>query len=197
MAVQITAQMINELRGHTGVGLMDCKRALVESNGDFEEAITLLKKKGMATAAKKAGRNASEGTVQSYIHLGGKVGVLIELNCETDFVAKNEEFQNIARGISMHIAASSPLYVSREEVPAELVEKEKDVARSQCEGKPENAIEKIVEGKVDKWFSEICLLEQKFVKNQDQTIQELLNENIAKLGENIIVRRFSRFGLDE
>lgn len=197
MAAQITAQMVNELRGRTGVGLMDCKRALVESNGDFEEAITLLKKKGMATAAKKAGRNASEGTVQSYIHLGGKVGVLIELNCETDFVAKNEEFQNIARGISMHIAASSPLYVSREEVPAELVEKEKDVARSQCEGKPENAIEKIVEGKVDKWFSEICLLEQKFVKNQDQTIQELLNENIAKLGENIIVRRFSRFGLGE
>ena len=197
MAAHITAQMVNELRGRTGVGLMDCKRALVESNGDFEEAITLLKKKGMATAAKKAGRSASEGTIQSYIHLGGKVGVLIELNCETDFVAKNDEFQKIAKGISMHIAASSPLYVSRDEVPAELVDKEKDVARSQCEGKPENAIEKIVEGKIDKWFSEICLLEQKFVKNQDQTIQELLNENIAKLGENIVVRRFSRFGLGE
>jgi elongation factor Ts len=197
MAAHITAQMVNELRGRTGVGLMDCKRALVESNGDFDEAITLLKKKGMATAAKKAGRDASEGTVQSYIHLGGKVGVMVELNCETDFVAKNDEFQNIAKGICMHIAASSPLYVSREEVPADLIEKEKDVARSQCEGKPENAIEKIVEGKIDKWFSEICLLEQKFVRNQDQTIQELLNENIAKLGENIVVRRFSRFQLGE
>ena len=197
MAAQITAQMVNELRSRTGVGLMDCKRALVEANGDFEGAITLLKKKGMATAAKKAGRSASEGTIQSYIHMGGKVGVLVELNCETDFVAKNEEFQNIAKGICMHIAAASPLYVNREEVPSELVDKEKDVARSQCEGKPENAIEKIVEGKLDKWFSEICLLEQKYVRNQDQTIQELLNENIAKLGENIVVRRFSRFQLSE
>ncbi|GAB4279181.1 MAG: translation elongation factor Ts [Opitutales bacterium] len=197
MSAHITAQLVNELRGSTGAGLMDCKKALVETDGNMEEAITLLKKKGIATAAKKAGRDASEGTIQSYIHMGGKVGVMIELSCETDFVAKNSDFQALAKDICMHIAAASPLYVSREEVSEDLISKERDIARAQCEGKPESAIEKIVAGKLDKWFSEICLLEQKYVKNQDQSIQDLLTENISKLGENILVRRFSRYQLGE
>lgn len=189
---EITASMVNELRQMTGAGLMDCKRALVESNGNAEEAVNILKKKGIASAAKKADRDASEGIIQSYIH-GGRVGVMIELNCETDFVAKNELFQQLARDIAMHIAAMSPMYVSSDEVPAELVEKERSIVAEQCVGKPANAIEKIVEGKILKWYSEFCLLNQQFVKNQDITVGDYIKEMISKMGENIKVGRFIRY----
>lgn len=189
---EITANMVNELRQMTGAGLMDCKRALVESNGNAEEAVNILKKKGIASAAKKADRDASEGIIQSYIH-GGRVGVMIELNCETDFVAKNELFQQLARDIAMHIAAMSPMYVSSDEVPAELVEKERSIVVEQCVGKPANAIEKIVEGKILKWYSEFCLLNQQFVKNQDITVGDYIKEMISKMGENIKVGRFIRY----
>lgn len=176
---------------------MDCKKALVESDGDAEEAVAILRKKGVATAAKKAGRDASEGVIESYIHLGGKVGVLVELKCETDFVAKNDDFKALTKDIAMHIAAASPLYVSREDVPEEVVEKEREIAAGQAEGKPPQAIQKIVEGKLDKYFSTICLLEQPFVKNPDQSIRDVLTENVSKLGENLVVGRFSRFQLGE
>ncbi|OHE70804.1 MAG: translation elongation factor Ts [Verrucomicrobia bacterium GWC2_42_7] len=197
MTTEISAKMVNDLRGRTGAGLMDCKRALVESKGNEEEAITILKKKGMATAEKKAGRDAKEGVVESYIHLGGKIGVLVELNCETDFVAKNEEFRQVARDLCMQIAAANPLYVDRASVPSEAIEKEKEIAVAQAAGKPAQAIEKIVEGKMDKWYSQFCLLEQVFVKNQEQTVKELLTGKISKMGENIVVRRFARFQLGE
>lgn len=190
---QITAQMVNDLRKQTGAGLIDCKKALIESNGDIEEAITILKKKGIASAAKKAGRSASEGTIQSYIHMGGRVGVMVELNCETDFVAKNEEFKQIAKDICMHIAAASPLYVRREEVPAELVEKEKEIAVAQAEGKPPAAVEGIVKGKLDKWYKTICLMEQEYIKDTSQTIQDIITQAIAKMGENMMVSRFERY----
>jgi elongation factor Ts len=176
---------------------MDCKRALVEADGDVDQAIAILRKKGVATAAKKAGRDASEGIVESYIHLGGKVGVLVELKCETDFVAKNDAFKALAKDIAMHVAAATPLYVSREEVPEEVVGKEREIAVSQAEGKPPQAIQKIVEGKLDKYFSTICLLEQPFVKNPDQSIRDLLTENVSKMGENLVVGRFARFQLGE
>lgn len=176
---------------------MDCKKALSESNGDTEAAITILKKKGVATAAKKAGRSASEGLIESYIHLGGKVGVLIEVDCESDFVAKNDDFKDFVRDIAMHIAAASPEYVSREEVPEEAINKEKEIAAAQAEGKPAHAVEKIVSGKIDKWFGQICLMEQPFVKNPDQTISELLTAKIATIGENLIIKRFARFQIGE
>ncbi len=176
---------------------MDCKKALVEANGDSEKAVAILRKKGIATAAKKAGREAAEGVVESYIHLGGKVGVLVELKCETDFVAKNDAFKALARDIAMHVAAASPLYVSREEVPADILEKEREIASSQAEGKPPQAVQKIVEGKLDKYFATVCLLEQSFVKNPDQTIKDLLTENVSKMGENLLVGRFARFQLGE
>ena len=172
---------------------MNCKKALVETNGNFDEAIELLRKKGEATAAKKAGRDASEGVVDSYIHLGGKVGVLVEINCESDFVAKTDDFKQLVRDIAMHIAAANPVCVSRDDVDPAIIEQERKVAESQAEGKPEQAIAKIVEGKLNKFLSESCLLEQAFVKNPDQTIQELLTSNISKMGENIIIRRFVRF----
>lgn len=194
---EITATLVNELRKRTGAGLMDCKKALVETSGNEEEAINLLKKKGIATAAKKAGRDASEGIIESYIHMGGKVGVLLELNCESDFVAKNDEFKALAKDICMHIAAAGPVAVSREEVDQALIEKETEVAKAQAEGKPPQAVEKIVEGKVNKFLSQICLLEQPFVKNSDITITELLTEKIQKIGENIKISRFSRFALGE
>jgi elongation factor Ts len=194
---QISAKLVADLRAQTGAGLMDCKKALVEAAGDAEQAISILRKKGVATAAKKAGRDASEGVVESYIHLGGKVGVLVELKCETDFVAKNEDFKSLAKDIAMHVAASSPLYVSREDVPEDVIEKERDIAASQAEGKPPQAIQKIVEGKLDKYFSTICLLEQPFVKNPDQTIRDLLTENVSKMGENLVLGRFARFQLGE
>jgi elongation factor Ts len=194
---QISAKVVAELRERTGVGLMDCKKALVESAGDFDGAIAILRKKGVATAAKKAGRDASEGVINSYIHLGGKVGVLVELKCETDFVAKNDAFKVLAKDIAMHIAAATPLYINREDVPDDLVEKEREIAVAQAEGKPPQAVQKIVEGKLDKYFGTICLLEQSFVKNPDQTIRDLLTENVAKMGENLVIGRFSRFQLGE
>src|SRR5690625_2393135 len=193
MSNAISAKQVNELRQKTGAGLMDCKKALTEAGGDLAKAETLLRKKGVATAEKKAGRATSEGLIESYIHLGGKVGVLVELNCETDFVAKTEDFKALARDICLQIAAAAPICVSREDVPAEDVEKEKEIAVSQLEGKPAHAIEKIVQGKLDKYLSGIVLLEQPFVKNPDQTVRDLINEMVTKLGENIVIRRFTRY----
>lgn len=197
MSVQISAKLVGELRAQTGAGLMDCKRALSEADGDLEQAATILRKKGVASASKKAGRATSEGLVHSYIHLGGKVGVLAEVNCETDFVAKTGDFKAFVNDICLHIAAASPVCVSREQVPADLIEKERDVAAAQSEGKPPAAIQKIVEGKLNKYYQTVCLLEQPFVKNSDQTIQDLLTEKISKLGENIQIRRFVRFQIGE
>ena len=193
MSVQITAKMVGELRESTGGGLMNCKKALVETDGNFEEAVALLRKKGEATAAKKAGRDASEGVIETYIHLGGKVGVLCEINCESDFVAKTDDFKQFVRDIAMHIAAASPVCVSREDIDPALLEAERKVAEGQAEGKPAQAVEKIVEGKINKYLSENCLLEQAYIKNPDQTVQELITEKIAKMGENMVVRRFARF----
>lgn len=193
MSVQINAKMVGELRESTGAGLMDCKRALVESDGDFDQAVELLRKRGVAKAAKKASREAAEGLVESYIHLGGKVGVLCEINCESDFVAKTDDFKQFVRDIAMHIAASNPVCVSREEIDPTLIEAERKVAEGQAEGKPQQVIEKIVEGKLNKYLSENCLLEQAYVKDPDKTIQQVLTENIAKMGENMVIRRFARF----
>ena len=195
--VEISAQMVAALRAKTGAGLIDCKKALLESNGVEEEAIVILKKKGITSAAKKAGRSAQEGLISSYIHNGGKLGVLVEVNCETDFVARNDEFKQMVSDICMHIAAATPLYLRREDVPTELVDKETEIAKAQCAGKPEAAIAKIVEGKLNKWFSEICLLEQAFVKDPNITIQDLVTSKIAKMGENIVIKRFVRFQLGE
>ena len=192
---EITASSVADLRKTTGAGLMDCKKALVETGGDFDAAVDLLRKKGVATAAKKAGRDASEGIIETYIHTGGKVGVMIELNCETDFVAKNEDFQAFARDICMHIAAAGPICVSREEVSEADLEKEREIAMAQAEGKPPQAIQKIVEGKLEKYFSQICLLDQPFVKDPDKSVKDLLTERIAAVGENMIVRRFARFAV--
>lgn len=193
----ISAKMVGELRQRTGGGLMDCKKALTEVNGDFEKAVEWLRKKGMASADKKSSRGASEGFVGSYIHTGGKVGVLIEVNCETDFVAKNDEFKNFVRELAMHIAASSPICVSREEIDPKLIEKEESVALAQAEGKPEAAKKQIVKGKIDKYLSQVCLLEQPFVKNQDLTVDQFVREKISKMGENIVIKRFSHFKVGE
>jgi elongation factor Ts len=197
--VTITAAQVSELRKATGAGLMDCKKALAETGGDQEKAVDYLRKKGLAAASKKAGRVASEGVVGSYIHAGGKIGVLVEVNCETDFVAKNEAFQVFVKDIAMHIAAAAPQFVRREEVLADILEREKDIYRAKAKetGKPDNIIEKIVEGQVSKFYGEICLLEQSFVKDPDKTIQTYLNETIASIGENISIRRFCRFVLGE
>lgn len=195
MTTVINAKLVNELRQKTGAGLMECKKALAETEGSLDQAETLLRKKGVATAAKKAGRTTSEGIIESYIHLGGKVGVLLELNCETDFVAKTDDFKALARDICLQVAAAMPLFVNRDEVAAADVEKEREIAVSQVAGKPPHAVEKIVEGKLDKYFSAICLMEQPFVKNPDQTIRDLLTEKISKLGENIVIRRFVRYQL--
>ncbi len=193
--VKITSQMVKELRDKTNAGMMDCKRALGETGGDMEKAIDLLRQKGLAVAAKRADRATSEGVVECYIHAGGKLGVMVEVGCETDFVAKTDDFKTFARDIAMHIAAANPVAVSRDEVPADLVEREKEIYTKQAleSGKPENIVEKIVSGKIEKYISEVCLLEQKFVKNPDLTIQDLLNELIAKMGENISIKRFARF----
>ena len=193
MSVEISAKLVGELRESTGAGLMDCKKALVEAEGDIEQAVEVLRKKGVATAAKKAGREASDGLVESYIHLGGKVGVMVEVNCESDFVAKTDDFKQFVRDIAMHIAAASPVCVSREDIDPALLEKERQIAESQAEGKPAHAVEKIVEGKINKFLSEACLLEQGYVKDPDKTVQEILTQMIAKLGENMIIRRFARF----
>jgi len=195
MSVTITAQMVSDLREKTGAGLMDCKKALAESNGNVEEAITILRKKGAATAAKKSERATNAGLVESYIHLGGKVGVLIEVACETDFVARNDEFKSFVRDLCLQIAASSPLYVNRTEVPEADVQKERDIATAQVAGKPPAAIQKIVEGKLDKYFSTIALLDQPFVKMPEKTVKEILTEKIQKTGENIQIRRFVRYQL--
>ena len=197
--MEISASAVKDLREKTGAGFMDCKKALAETQGDFEKAVSWLREKGLAAAAKKAGRVASEGIVGSYIHAGGKVGVLLEVNSETDFVAKTEGFNALVKEIAMHIAAMAPQYVRREEVPAEVVEKEKQIFEAQAKesGKPANVIQKMVEGKVEKFYKENCLLEQPFVKNPDITIEKLVIENIAKIGENISVRRFSRFRVGE
>lgn len=194
---EITAQMVAALRAKTGAGLIDCKKALAECNGNEEEAIVILKKKGIASAAKKAGRSAQEGAIASYIHNGGKLGVLVEINCETDFVARNEEFQQMVSDVCMHIAAANPTYLKREDVPQEAIDKETEIAKAQCVGKPEAAIAKIVEGKLNKWFGEICLLEQPFVKDSSMTVQGLITSKIAKMGENIVIKRFVRFQLGE
>ena len=195
MSTAITAQLVSSLREKTGAGLLDCKKALTETNGDIEQAETILRKKGVASAAKKAGRTANEGLIESYIHLGGKVGVLIEVNCETDFVAKTDEFKSLCRDLCLQIAAASPAVVSRESVPEADLAAERDIAAAQVAGKPPAAIQKIVEGKLEKYFSTVCLLDQPFVKNPDQTVKDVLTERIAKLGENIVVKRFVRFQL--
>ncbi|WP_172674159.1 translation elongation factor Ts [Syntrophomonas palmitatica] len=195
----ITAQMVKELRERTGAGMMDCKRALESTGGDLEKAIDELRTKGLAKAAKKAGRVASEGTVTSYIHGGGRIGVLVEVNCETDFVAKTAEYKQLAYDIAMQIAASNPEFVSREEVSEDILQRERDVLRAQAleEGKPEKVIDKMVEGRLDKFFKERCLMEQPFIKDTDKTVQELIHEHVAKLGENITVRRFVRYEVGE
>ena len=195
MSTVIDAKLVNELRQKTGAGLMDCKKALTEAKGSIEDAETILRKSGIATAAKKAGRATSEGLIESYIHLGGKVGVLLEINCETDFVAKTDDFKALAKDLCLQVAAAMPTCVTRDEVPSADVEKEKEIASSQLSDKPPHAIEKIVQGKLDKYFSSICLMDQPFVKNPDQTVRDLLNEKVAKLGENIVVKRFVRYQL--
>jgi elongation factor Ts len=197
--MQVTAQMVKELRERTGAGMMDCKAALAEANGDMEKAVDVLRKKGLAAAAKRAGRVAAEGAVGSYIHAGGKIGVLVEVNCETDFVAKTEPFQQLVRDVAMHVAAAEPRFVRREEVTADVLERERAIYREQAaaSGKPANVAEKIVEGKMEKFYSEHCLLEQPFVKNPDQTVGEMVTEAVVRIGENIQVRRFTRFKLGE
>ncbi|MBU0675006.1 MAG: translation elongation factor Ts [Proteobacteria bacterium] len=193
--MNITSQMVKELRDKTNAGMMDCKKALTETNGDMEKAIDFLRQKGLAVAQKRANRATSEGIIETYIHAGGKLGVMIEVGCETDFVAKADVFKNFAKDVAMHIAASSPVAITREEIPADLVAREKDIYVNQANdsGKPANIIEKIVDGKLDKFFADVSLMEQKFVKNPDVTIQDLLNELVGKLGENISVKRFARF----
>ncbi|NLM03660.1 MAG: translation elongation factor Ts [Clostridiales bacterium] len=196
--MNITAAMVKELREKTGAGMLDCKKALTDANGDMEKAIEILREKGLAAVAKKSSRIAAEGLVGSYIH-GGRIGVLVEVNSETDFVAKNQEFQDFVRDVAMQIAATHPLYVSREDVPEEEVRKEREFLTNQAlkEGKPEHIVEKMVEGRIEKFFEEICLLEQPFVKNPDITVGELLTEKISKIGENINIRRFARFEVGE
>ncbi len=191
----ITSQMVKELRDKTNAGMMDCKKALIETAGDMEKAVDFLRQKGLAVAQKRAERATNEGVIHSYIHAGGKIGVMVEVSCETDFVAKADVFIEFAKDVAMQIAATNPVSLKREDITEDLLNREKEIYRQQAldSGKPENIIEKIVLGKMDKYFSEVCLLEQKFVKNPDLSIQDLLNELIAKLGENISVKRFVRF----
>jgi elongation factor Ts len=195
----ISAAMVKQLREKTGAGMMDCKQALVECDADIDKAIDFLRTKGLATARKRAGRAMTEGTIQSYIHMGGKLGVLVEVNCETDFVAKNEDFVDFAKNIAMHIAATNPLGIRAEDVPEEIVNREKDIYQAQAleTGKPENVIAKIVDGKMNKFFKDNCLLNQAYVRDPDLTVEDLLNELIAKIGENITIRRFARFQTGE
>lgn len=194
----ITAAMVKELRERTGVGMLDCKKALVETDGNIEKAIDLLREKGLSKAAKKSGRITAEGIVDSYIH-GGRIGVLIEVNSETDFVAKNAEFKQFVRDMAMQVAASKPQYVAIEDVPEEVINKEKEILKHQVlnEGKPEKIVDKIVEGKINKFYKEVCLLEQPFIKDPDRTVKDILNEKISKIGENIRIRRFVRYEVGE
>ncbi len=193
--MDITSKMVKELRDKTSAGMMDCKKALVENNGDMEKSVDFLRQKGLAVALKRAERATSEGRIETYIHGAGKLGVMVEIGCETDFVAKSDMFMEFAKDIAMHIAASSPVAIKREEIPADLVARETEIFKNQAieSGKPEKILDKIVSGKIDKYFSEVSLMEQKFVKNPDLTIQDLLNEIIAKIGENISIKRFARF----
>src|SRR5213594_4989059 len=195
--MQIDPKIVKELRDRTNAGMMDCKRALTEASGDLAKAETILRTKGIASASKKASRATKEGIVATYIHLQGKVGVLVEVNCETDFVAKNENFRVFVKDITLHIAAAHPLYVSREDVPGKLIEAEREIYKAQVKGKPANVVEKMVEGKLDKFFSTVCLLEQGFIKNPDETIGDLVKAKIAELGENIVIRRFVRYLVGE
>ena len=193
----ITAALVKELRERTGVGMMECKKALEESNGDIEKAITVLRKKGHARAKDKMDRQAKEGAIGSYIHLNGKIGVLVEVNCESDFVARNEEFQELIKNIAMHIAAANPIYVSSEDVPQKVLDEEKDIIREQFKdsGKPSEIVEKIVQGKLSKYFQEACLLDQPYIKEDKMAVKELVTSFIAKVGENVVISRFARFEL--
>lgn len=193
--MEITSALVKELRERTSAGMMDCKKALIESNGDMEKAIDTLREKGLAAAAKKAGRIAAEGIVDAYIHMGGRIGVMVEVNCETDFVAKTDNFKSLVHDIAMHIAAANPQYLEREEVPTEALEKEKEVLRVQAlnEGKPEKIVDKMVEGRIEKYYKEVCLLEQPFVKDQDKSINDLIGEATVSIGEKISIRRFTRY----
>ncbi|MBN2058719.1 MAG: translation elongation factor Ts [Candidatus Saganbacteria bacterium] len=195
----ITVELIQQLREKTGCGMMDCKKVLKETGGNMDKAVDLLREKGLAAASKRAGRVAAQGLIDAYIHIGGKIGVLVEVNCESDFVARNIEFQAFVKDIAMQIAASNPQFVKREEVPANIIEHEKGilVAQAKQEGKPEKAVEKIVAGRLDKFYAEICLMEQPFIKDPKKTISDLLAELVAKIGENIVVRRFTRYQLGE
>jgi len=187
--------MVKELRDKTNAGMMDCKKALTDTSGDMEKAVDLLRQKGLAVAAKRAGRETKEGVVESYIHAGGKLGVMVEVGCETDFVAKTDDFKAFAKNVAMHIAAANPVAVNRDDVPPEVLQREKDIYVNQAleSGKPQQIVEKIVVGKVEKYLAEICLMEQKYVKNDELTIQDLLNELVAKMGENISIKKFARF----
>ncbi len=195
----ISAQHVKELRERTGAGMMDCKRALTDADGDIEKAIELLREKGLAAAAKKAGRVAAEGIVGSYIHMGGRIGVLVEVNCETDFVAKTDHFKQLVRDIAMQIAAANPLYVRREEVPQAELDKEREILRQQAlnEGKPEKIVDKMVDGRIEKYYKQNCLMDQAFVKDTDKTVSQIINEKIATIGEKISVRRFVRYEMGE
>jgi elongation factor Ts len=193
----ISPELVKQLRDKTSAGMMDCKKALVEAKGDLAAAETILRKKGAASASKKAGREAKEGVIGSYIHVGDKVGVLVEINCETDFVARNESFRAFVKDVTLQVAAANPIYVKRDEVPESIIATEKEVAGAQSQGKPPAVIEKIISGRLDKYFSTVCLLEQVFVKDDKKTISDLLNAKIAELGENIVIRRFTRFQVGE
>lgn len=195
----VTAELVKQLREMTGVGMMECKKALSETNGNIQEAVEALRKKGVAQAAKKAGRIAAQGIVDSYIHGNGRIGVLVEVNIETDFAAKNEDFKAFVKDVAMQIAASKPRYVSREEVPSEVLEKEKEILKAQAlnEGKPEKVVEKMVEGRVEKYYKDVCLMEQPFIKDPNKTIKDIMTEKIATIGENISIRRFARFEMGE
>jgi elongation factor Ts len=192
----ISADAVRDLREKTGAGMMECKKALVESSGDFEKAIDLLRQRGLATAAKKAGRTASQGLIGSYIHMD-KIGVMIEVNCETDFVARTDDFKDLVKDLAMQVAAANPAYLSREEVPQDVIEREKEIYRAQVTNKPQQVVEKIVEGKLEKFFSDTCLVDQVFVKDPDKKVKDVITEKVAKVGENIVVRRFVRYQLGE
>src|SRR5271170_3346454 len=196
-AAEVSPELVKKLREMTSAGMMDCKKALVEAKGDFEAAIAVLRKRGAASASKKAGREANEGVIGSYIHIGDKVGVLVEINCETDFVARNESFRSFVKDVTLQVAAATPLYVKRDEVPESLLAVEREVASASVKGKPAAVVEKIISGKVDKYYSTVCLLEQTFVKDNSKTISDLLTAKIAELGENIVIRRFTRFQVGE
>ncbi|MCR8630781.1 translation elongation factor Ts [Paenibacillus radicis (ex Xue et al. 2023)] len=195
----VNAAAVKELREKTGAGMLDCKKALEEANGDLTKAAELLREKGLSAAANKAGRIATEGVVESYIHAGGRIGVLVEINCETDFVGKTDQFREFARDIAMQIAAANPLFVRREEVPQEALDKEREILKNQAlnEGKPANIVEKMVDGRIGKYYEEYCLMEQSFIKDPDKKVSQLLNEKVATIGENITIRRFVRFELGE